>query len=237
MGTVVQSEADIDAFMAHTKPPVHLLLDTGHARWGGADPAGLARAYRERIGHVHCKDVRDAVMREVERRRLELPRFDPGVGEDLGVFTVPGDGMIDYAAVFRELQGLFRLGGAGGRAGPEEGARSALCQEGFAHIRAALKEAGLACDAQACAGARRVARLDVAAAMAQSTSLVQASMPQPLARHPPRRRGGGQHITPASAGWCYVGFDRGVAEAGRQVASSTPAARKSASWCSRARPG
>ena len=64
MGTIIQSERDIDAFMAHTRPPVHLLLDTGHARWGGADPAGLARAYRSRIGHVHCKDVREAKMRE-----------------------------------------------------------------------------------------------------------------------------------------------------------------------------
>ena len=60
MGTIIQSERDIDALMAHTKPPVHLLLDTGHARWGGADPAALARAYRSRIGHVHCKDVREA---------------------------------------------------------------------------------------------------------------------------------------------------------------------------------
>ena len=63
MGTIIQSERDIDALMAHTKAPVHLLLDTGHARWGGADPAELARAYRSRIGHVHCKDVREAKMR------------------------------------------------------------------------------------------------------------------------------------------------------------------------------
>jgi inosose dehydratase len=63
-GTIIQSERDIDALVAHTKPPVHLLLDTGHARWGGADPVGLARAYRSRIGHVHCKDVREAEMRE-----------------------------------------------------------------------------------------------------------------------------------------------------------------------------
>ena len=76
MGTIVQSERDIDALMAHTKPPVHLLLDTGHARWGGADPAALARAYRSRIGHVHCKDVREATDARIERRRLELPRFD-----------------------------------------------------------------------------------------------------------------------------------------------------------------
>ncbi len=70
MGTIIQSERDIDAFMAHTKPPVHLLLDTGHARWGGADPAGLARAYRSRIGHVHCKDVREAKMRVFRTRAI-----------------------------------------------------------------------------------------------------------------------------------------------------------------------
>ncbi len=71
MGTIIQSERDIDALMAHTKPPAHLLLDTGHARWGGADPAELARAYRSRIGHVHCKDVREAKMRRIERQRPE----------------------------------------------------------------------------------------------------------------------------------------------------------------------
>src|SRR5271163_3068401 len=64
VGTIVQSEADIDAFMASTKHPVHLLLDTGHATWGGSDPAVLARRYRGRIGHVHCKDVRAATMKQ-----------------------------------------------------------------------------------------------------------------------------------------------------------------------------
>ena len=28
-----------------------------------------------------------------------------GMGADLGVYTVPGDGMIDYVAVFKELRG------------------------------------------------------------------------------------------------------------------------------------
>ncbi len=44
MGTVVQDEADIDALMANTGRAVHLLLDTGHATWGGADPADSPRA-------------------------------------------------------------------------------------------------------------------------------------------------------------------------------------------------
>src|SRR5262249_17713645 len=45
MGTVVQSEADIDALMAATGPEVGLLLDTGHASFAGADPVALAQRH------------------------------------------------------------------------------------------------------------------------------------------------------------------------------------------------
>ncbi|MDE2516096.1 MAG: myo-inosose-2 dehydratase [Rhodospirillales bacterium] len=100
MGTVVQSEADIDALMAHTGAAVHLLLDTGHATWGGADPAVLAARYRARISHVHAKDVRPAVM---ARAKAEDWSFLRSVLA--GVYTVPGDGMIEYPAVFRALPG------------------------------------------------------------------------------------------------------------------------------------
>jgi myo-inosose-2 dehydratase len=100
MGTIVQSEADIDAFMGATGEAAHLLLDTGHATWGGADPAALARRYRARISHVHTKDVRRAVM---ERSNAEDWSFLDSV--IAGVYTVPGDGMVDFAAVFRELPG------------------------------------------------------------------------------------------------------------------------------------
>ncbi len=100
MGTIVQSEADIDAFMGATGEAAHLLLDTGHATWGGADPAALARRYRARISHVHTKDVRRDVM---ERAGAEDWSFLDSV--IAGVYTVPGDGMVDFAAVFRELPG------------------------------------------------------------------------------------------------------------------------------------
>ena len=100
MGTIVQSEADIDAFMGSTGEAAHLLLDTGHATWGGADPAALARRYRSRISHVHAKDVRREVM---ERAGAEDWSFLDAV--IAGVYTVPGDGMVDFASVFRELPG------------------------------------------------------------------------------------------------------------------------------------
>ena len=64
MGTVVQTGAEIDRLMATTGSSVKLLLDTGHATFAGADPVALARRHRARIAHVHCKDVRAAVMAE-----------------------------------------------------------------------------------------------------------------------------------------------------------------------------
>src|SRR5690606_5537709 len=66
MGTVVQSERDVDRLMANTGEAVGLLLDTGHLTYAGGDPAAVARRYANRIVHVHCKDVRREVL---ERNR------------------------------------------------------------------------------------------------------------------------------------------------------------------------
>jgi inosose dehydratase len=143
MGTIIQSERDIDAFMVHTRAPVHLLLDTGHARWGGADPAGLARAYRSRIGHVHCKDVREAKMRESNAGDWSFLDSILGQGAELGVYTVPGDGLIDYAAVFKELAGYSGWVVLEAEQDPEKAPALRYAKKGVAHIRAALNEAGL----------------------------------------------------------------------------------------------
>src|SRR5688572_978317 len=98
MGTVVQTGQEVDRLMEHTRDAVGLLLDTGHLRFAGDDPAHYARAYRARITHVHCKDVRPAVLSRVLNRDAS---FLDGVIE--GVFTVPGDGCIDYRAVLAPL--------------------------------------------------------------------------------------------------------------------------------------
>jgi inosose dehydratase len=98
MGTVVQSEAEIDRLMATTGPNLKLLLDTGHATFAGADPIALAHRHRERIAHVHCKDVRSAVMADAIRQDWSF--LDSVVA---GVFTVPGDGSVDFTLVLSEL--------------------------------------------------------------------------------------------------------------------------------------
>jgi inosose dehydratase len=96
MGTIVESEAEIDRLMAETGPATKLLLDTGHAYFGGADPAALARRHMGRVRHIHAKNVRPAVAREVETEDLS---FLEGVRR--GVFTVPGDpeGGVDFLPV------------------------------------------------------------------------------------------------------------------------------------------
>jgi len=98
MGTVVETQAEIDRLMEATGPEVGLLLDTGHLTYAGGDPLASARKHAARILHVHCKDIRKDVL---ARAKAEDWPFLAAVLA--GVFTVPGDGMIDYPAVLAVL--------------------------------------------------------------------------------------------------------------------------------------
>jgi inosose dehydratase len=99
MGTGVQSREEVDRLLADTDPAlVHLLLDTGHLYWAGDDPLALAREHASRIKHVHLKSVRRSVMEESDARGSS---FYEGV--EAGIFTVPGDGDIDFAPILQAL--------------------------------------------------------------------------------------------------------------------------------------
>lgn len=98
MGTIVESAEEIDLLMAHTGPATHLLFDTGHCFFGGGDPAAVMARHAARVGHIHAKNIRPAIMRQVREQRLS---FLEGVRR--GVFTVPGDpeGGVDFPPVLR----------------------------------------------------------------------------------------------------------------------------------------
>lgn len=99
MGTVVESENDIDRMMEMTDESVGLLLDTGHLTYAGGDVLGTARKHANRVVHVHCKDIRPEVLaRSIESNSSFLQSVLDGV------FTVPGDGCIDYTAVWSVLE-------------------------------------------------------------------------------------------------------------------------------------
>lgn len=99
MGTGVMFRSEVDRLMEETdEEVVHLLLDTGHLYWAGDDPLEMTKAYASRIKHVHLKDIRHDVMVRANETNLS---FLEGMME--GVFTVPGDGAIDFEPIFRTL--------------------------------------------------------------------------------------------------------------------------------------
>ncbi|NPD66136.1 myo-inosose-2 dehydratase [Lichenicola cladoniae] len=138
MGTVVESEADIDALMSRTGEAVHLLLDTGHATWGGADPAVLAARYRDRISHVHTKDIRPDVRREAEANDWSF--LDSVLA---GVYTVPGDGCIDFVAMFRALRGYSGWVVVEAEQDPAKADPLTYARLGYRNLTGFLAEAGL----------------------------------------------------------------------------------------------
>lgn len=94
MGTVVESEEEVDWLMANTADSVGLLVDSGHLVFAGGRIPDTIRRHARRINHVHCKDVRGEVLEKVRSERLSFLE-----GVLAGVFTVPGDGMIDFGEV------------------------------------------------------------------------------------------------------------------------------------------
>ena len=99
LGTVVQTKDETLRLLELTDPDkVSLLFDTGHAYVGDGDVMGLLRGAIDRIKHVHFKDVRPAKMEESrEAKRSFLDSFLAGM------FTVPGDGTIDFTEPYRFL--------------------------------------------------------------------------------------------------------------------------------------
>ena len=98
MGTAVETEAELDAVMNATGEAVGLLLDTGHLVFAGGDNAAVIAKHGKRINHFHTKDIRAEVLAGIDRN---AESFLDCVLK--GVFTVPGDGMIDYDDIMKRL--------------------------------------------------------------------------------------------------------------------------------------
>lgn len=138
MGAVVQTAEEVDALMEATGPSVHLLLDTGHLTFAGADPVAVARRHRGRIAHVHTKDVRLEVMRRALDEDMSF--LDAVIA---GVYTVPGDGGIDFAAVFGELGGYDGWVVVEAEQDPDKAEPLTYARLGYRNLRRFLAEAGL----------------------------------------------------------------------------------------------
>ena len=98
MGAYCESPADLDTLMRLTDANVGLLFDTGHITFAGGDALAELKKHIGRVVHVHCKDVRESVMRKARNKDMS---FLNAVLD--GVFTVPGDGMIDFEPILALL--------------------------------------------------------------------------------------------------------------------------------------
>jgi inosose dehydratase len=98
-GTHVESPAEVASLLENTDPEVlKLCFDTGHTVVGGGDPVELARTARDRIAHVHLKDVDPRVLDRVRDGAVSADE-----AWEQGLFCPFGEGAVDFGAVLAEL--------------------------------------------------------------------------------------------------------------------------------------
>ncbi len=99
MGTVIETQEDTERLLESTVDQVKLTLDTGHMLFAGGNSIKLIESFRERLIHVHCKDMRESILKKSIKEDFS---FREAFLE--GAFTVPGDGCIDYKPLFSLLK-------------------------------------------------------------------------------------------------------------------------------------
>ena len=99
MGTVIETQQDTERLLENTSDQVKLIIDTGHMLFAGGNFIEVVNNFKERIIHVHCKDMRKNVL---EKSLKEDFSFRQAFLE--GAFTVPGDGFIDYEPLLTFLK-------------------------------------------------------------------------------------------------------------------------------------
>ena len=140
MGSIIESQEDLNWLMEDTPDDVHLLFDTGHLCFGGGDVIKTLHNWRERVLHVHFKDVRPDVIQDV--RTGDKSFLDAVIA---GAFTVPGDVVIDFQAVANELKAMDYSGWIVIEAeqDPAKAAPYVYSESGFKHVVDVCSKAGL----------------------------------------------------------------------------------------------
>ncbi|MBP6703254.1 MAG: TIM barrel protein [Vicinamibacteria bacterium] len=98
-GTFIETSEEIDRLLEGARPElVNLLLDTGHAAYGGGDPVDIATRHGARVKYVHLKDA-DAT------QLAHVRASDIGMSEawKRGIFCALGQGVVDFKGVYAAL--------------------------------------------------------------------------------------------------------------------------------------
>lgn len=134
IGTVIENEEEIDRLMNESQE-VSLLYDTGHIYYAGGNPERVLKNYLARVNHIHTKDVRSSVIKEIYAKDTSFLQ-----GVLAGTFTVPGDGDIDFAPLMEiirasDYEGWFVLEA---EQDPTKAPPLEYATKGYAHIKALL---------------------------------------------------------------------------------------------------
>lgn len=140
MGTIIESEDDVNWLMEGSGPEVKLCFDTGHLLFGGGDVMATLNRWGDRVHHVHFKDIRPAVVQETRENNRSF--LDAVIA---GAFTVPSDGCIDFQAVANALKTMDYEGWIVVEAeqDPAKAPPYEYSKKGFDHIVEVCGQAGL----------------------------------------------------------------------------------------------
>lgn len=100
VATYVETPKECERFFdvtSHTG--VGLCLDTGHCEYGGGDTVTEAAKFASVLRFLHIKDVDNKILEEARRKKLN---FEQAIEEK--VFTIIGQGSIDFPGLFRLLE-------------------------------------------------------------------------------------------------------------------------------------
>jgi inosose dehydratase len=98
MAAVIETEEELDLLMKHSGKALPLLYDSGHMAFAGGDVLRVIDKHHSRITHVHTKDVRMDVIKQLDRSKESF--LDAVVK---GAFTVPGNGSLNFEQIARKL--------------------------------------------------------------------------------------------------------------------------------------
>jgi inosose dehydratase len=99
VATYVETPEECERFFdvtSHTG--IGLCLDTGHCEYGEGDTVTEAAKFASVLRFLHIKDVDNKILKEARRKKLN---FEQAIEEK--VFTIIGQGSIDFPGLFRLL--------------------------------------------------------------------------------------------------------------------------------------
>ena len=98
MLTLIQDQWQIERLMEEA-PFLTYCLDTGHLAFAGVNPAEFIAKHMDKTIHLHLKNIRREVIARAHREPM------PWIWAKIeGVFTVPGDGGLDFLPIFETMR-------------------------------------------------------------------------------------------------------------------------------------